>query len=148
MRANAQVRQSAAFSSSSGGDGSSGSSSASYSQSQGAGGSQDYGVTNRSVNIRPTIHGAIDLSEGGTVATSMSQSVTATANASIGSSPTASRTETLTAAASVSPTSLPATAIPAIPTSGLYVYALEVEPASLYGRSKARIRVVDAALFA
>lgn len=114
--------------------------------------SQEVSVTNKTVTIPPTIHAAITLSS-----TSDTQTATTTVKANIpavtGTIAASAITNeptplTITATGSISPSSaIPATNITAIPTTGLYIKDIRLEPYS-WDRSFVRVEVVDFSYFA
>ena len=123
--------------------GPSGSSAAS---SSGESSDQDFSSTIRAVTTRASIHGAIDLTQGGTVQTSMTDTVAAAATATITgpSSANATSSQSLAAAASVTPASLTATpGLTALPTSGLYANTIDVVASSFTGWNRVRVRVFN-----
>lgn len=98
-----------------------------YIQSTGTGDSYSLGSSIKTVNIPPTIHGALTIASA-----TDTLSIDATAEAIMDSGPgwnalSASETASATVSASVSPSSVSATTIASIPASGIYLYRLSGE---------------------
>lgn len=118
----------------------------------GNGFNEEVGISNKTVVIPPTIHPLITLSPFSDTAVA-----TATADAStieiLGTGIDAGEIDnvigprTKTATASITPASLAATSITAIPTSGLYLVDLNIQPYQ-FDRVKVFAEVVDFAYFA
>lgn len=98
-----------------------------YIQSEGVNDSYQLGSSVKTINVPPTIHGALTIS-GAPSSTSVDAVATATMDA--GTNWTGlSQTETASAtvAAAITPSSVSATSISSIPSSGLYLYKLSGE---------------------
>lgn len=116
--------------------------------STGVGGSKEAGVSTRTVTLPPTSHGALSV----TGSSYFSSTATATARANIGAGTNWEArdsglvTKTATATGSISPTSITSTAVNSIPTSGLYLTGLAIEPDD-YEFVRIHAEVVDFAFF-
>lgn len=119
------------------------------------GNSIEIGVTVRTIQIPPTIHGAITVSstsDTATVTTTVKANVPAIVG--VGSAPSVSAITnepssiSATVTGSLTPTSLSATAgDSAIPTAGLFILDIDGQPFA-YGYSGIRVSVVDFSYFA
>lgn len=111
-------------------------------QSSGAGNGFDFSPELRTLQIPPTLHGAITL--GGTA----TQSQTATGTISLTGTGAGGGTSTATATAQgiVSPTSITATSPTDIPHTGLYLYQLDMEPNDVFQNNFVHAIVVNFAL--
>lgn len=117
-------------------------SSATYTWGEGEGVSYEVSTTTRTIVIPPTIHGAITL-----LNTSQDANIVADAEtgwAASGSWPARSAAASVvgTITASVTPTSLSATTVAGIPTSGLYLHNIVAEPYK-WGRVRLRAEVIN-----
>lgn len=121
----------------------------SLTQTIGEGNSISTGGTTRFLQIPETIHSAITLS--GTTATATAEAVAACSIAGGTNWPalsSAGGSIPTTVTGTVTPTTIAATSPAAIPTSGLYMVALVVDPFFAFGFSRIRSTVVDFSIFA
>lgn len=114
-----------------------------YIQSEGTSDSYQLGSSIKTINVPPTIHGDLTISS----ATSH-QDIDAVATATMESGTnwnglTQTETASATVNASVSPSSVSATTIAAIPSSGLYLYKLSSELSPYFGYNTAYAIIFD-----
>jgi hypothetical protein len=126
----------------------------SASSAHGGGTSQEVSVTNTIIQLPPSIHAALaispntDTADADAEAKAPRAALTFNAGTIVAALTTNTFSKSKTVTASVTPTTVPATSVTTVPTSGLYLYDWSVDVNVGYGDSFVSALVIDMTVFA